>query len=117
MKLSTNAQHESYENAKICYISKEKIDNKYVKDKKCCKDTDYCHFTEEYRGAGHSICNLKYSVPKKVSIAFHNGTKYDYHFIIKELANKSEKQFTCSGENTKKIHNLFSSNRKRSYKN
>ena len=117
MKLSTNAQHESYENAKICYISKEKIDNKYVTDKKCCKDTDHCHFTEEYRGAGHSICNLKYSVPKKVSIAFHNGTKYDYHFIIKELANKSEKQFTCLGENTKKIHSLFSSNRKRSYKN
>ena len=34
MKLSTNAQHESYENAKVCYISKEKIKNSCVKDKK-----------------------------------------------------------------------------------
>ena len=35
-----------------------------------------------------SICNLKFSVPKKVPIAFHNGSNYDYHFIIKELVEK-----------------------------
>ena len=34
MKLLTNEQKESYENAKICYICKEKFENKYVKDKK-----------------------------------------------------------------------------------
>ena len=27
---------------------------------------------------------------------------YDYHFIIKELAAKLEKQLTCLGENTEK---------------
>ena len=27
-------QHESYENAKICYICKEKFENRYLKDKK-----------------------------------------------------------------------------------
>ena len=37
-------------------------------------------------GAAHSIYNLKYSVPKKIPIAFHNGSNYDYHFIAKELA-------------------------------
>ena len=31
---------------------------------------------------------------------FHNGSNYDYHFIIKELAEEFKKQFTCSGENT-----------------
>ena len=25
---------------------------------------DHFHYTEEYRGAAHTICNLKYSVPK-----------------------------------------------------
>ena len=33
---------------------------------------DHCHYTE-YRGAAQSIYNLKYSVPKIISIAFHNG--------------------------------------------
>ena len=34
MKLLTKEQQESYENAKICYICKEKFENKYFKDKK-----------------------------------------------------------------------------------
>ena len=33
MKLLTKEQQESYENAKICYICKEKFENKYLKDK------------------------------------------------------------------------------------
>ena len=33
---------------------------------------------------------------------FHNGTNYDYHFIIRELAEEFGKQFTCFGENTEK---------------
>ena len=63
-------------------------ENKYVKDKNYCKVRDHCHYMEEYRGAVHSIPNLKYSVPKKVLVkkAFHNGSNYDDHFIIKKLA-------------------------------
>ena len=34
MKLLTKDQHESNENAKICYICEEKLENKYLKDKK-----------------------------------------------------------------------------------
>ena len=41
------------------------------------------HYTGEYRGAEHSICNSKYSVPRKNPIVFYNGSNYDYHFIIK----------------------------------
>ena len=40
------------------------IENRYLKDKKYRKVRDQCHYTEEYRGAAHSVCNLKYSVPK-----------------------------------------------------
>ena len=58
--------------------------------------------TEEYRGAALSLCNLQYSLPKKIPIVFHNGSNYDYHFIIKELAEEFRKQFTCLGENTEK---------------
>ena len=34
MKLLTKGQHESYENAKICYICEEKFRNKHLKDEK-----------------------------------------------------------------------------------
>ena len=43
---------------------------------------------------------FKYSVPKKIPIAFHNGSNYDYHFAVKELAEQIQKQFTFLGENT-----------------
>ena len=56
-----------------------------MKYKKYCKVRDHCHYTEEYRGAAHSICILKYSVPKQIPIAFHNESNYDCHFVIKEL--------------------------------
>ena len=68
MKLSTKEQQELYENTKICYICKEKFENKYLKDKKYCKVRDHRYYTREYRGAVYSICNLKYSVPKKTPI-------------------------------------------------
>ena len=55
---------------KICYICKEKFENKYLKDKKYCKVRDNCYYSGEYRGAAYNICNLKYSVPKKIHIVF-----------------------------------------------
>ena len=57
-----------------------------MKNKKYCNIRDHFHYTEEYRSVAHSISNLKYSVPKYIPIIFHNGSNYDYHFIIKELA-------------------------------
>ena len=55
-------------------------------NKKCQKVRYHCHYTGNYRGAAHDICNLKYKTPKEIPIVFHNGYTYDYHFIIKEIA-------------------------------
>ena len=76
--------------------------DKYLKDEKYRKVRNHCHYTWEYRGAAHNKCNLKYSVPNKILIVFHNGSNYDYHFIIKGLAEKFQKQFIRLGENTEK---------------
>ena len=77
----------SYENEeKTCYICKEKLEHKYVKDKKYHKIRDHCHCTSEYRGAAHDICSLKYIILQADNIIFHNASNYVYHFIIKELA-------------------------------
>ena len=102
MKLLTKEQQESYKNANICYICKKEFENKYLKVKKYGNVRDHCHYTRKYRGAAHSICNLNYSVPKKIPIIFHNGSNYDYYFVIKELAEEFKKRYTCLGENTKK---------------
>ena len=76
-------------------------------DEKHRKVRDQCHYTTEYRGSAHSTCNLKYSVPKEIPIVFHNGSNYDYHFIMKELAEEFEGQLTCLGENPGKYITLL----------
>ena len=62
----------------------------------------HCHFTGKYRGSALSTCNLKSSLLNEILLDFHNSSNYDYHFIIKELANEFEGQFECLAENTEK---------------
>ena len=84
---------------KICYICKKEFSNN---EKNNYKVRDHCHYTGKYRGAAHNICNLRYKVPKEIPIVFHNGSIYDYHFIIKELVKEFEGNFECLGENIEK---------------
>ena len=69
--------------------------------KKYYKIGDQCHYTGKYRGATH-VCNLRYKLSKEIPVVFHNGSKYDYHFKIKELPEESKGQFECLGVNTEK---------------
>ena len=93
-------KEEIYQNKqKICYICKMEFNNN---DKKQQKVRDHCHCTGKYRGAAHNICNLRYKVPKEIPVVFHNGSTYDYHFIIKELVKEFDGNFECLGENTEK---------------
>ena len=46
-KLLTKEQKESYENAKICYICKEKFENNYLKDTNYRKVRDSFHYAGE----------------------------------------------------------------------
>ena len=43
----------------------------------------------------------------EIPVVFHNGSNYDYHFIIKELANGFEGQFECLGENKERYKTFF----------
>ena len=74
-KLLTKEEQESFENAKICHICKQNSEHKYLKDKKYHKVRGHCHYTREYRGVAHGICNLKYSVPIKNSYSFSQWFK------------------------------------------
>ena len=98
----TKKEEENYNNQKVCHICKKEFD----KSDKKHKVRDHCHYTGKYRGAAHYICNLRYKIPKEIPIIFHNGSTYDYHFIIKELVKKFEGNFECIGENTEKYITL-----------
>ena len=90
----TKEEEDNYNKENTCYICKKEFNNDKVRD--------HCHFTGKYRGAAHNTCNLRYKIPKNIPVIFHNGSTYDYHFIIKELANEFEGNFECLGENTEK---------------
>ena len=45
---------------------------------------------------------MRYKVPKEIPVVFHNGSTYDYHFIIKKLLKEFDGNFECLGENTEK---------------
>ena len=82
----TKEELKSHQYAKVCYICGKRILKKFAKGKNYRKVRDHCHYTGKYRGAAHSICNLKFNVPNEIPVVFYNGSNYDYHFIIKELA-------------------------------
>ena len=95
----TKKEEKKHNKQEICYICKKGFSTD-DSDKKYHKVIDHCHYTEKYRGAAHDIYNLRYKIPKEVPVVFHNGSTYDYHFIIKELAEELEGEFECLDENT-----------------
>ena len=101
----TNAEIKSYEKQKVCYICEKTFcDDKSKKSKYDLyhKVRDHCHYTGKFRRAAHNICNSRYNVPKRIPVAFHNGSTYDYHFVIKKLAEEFKSEFECLGQNTEK---------------
>ena len=98
---STKKEEKNHNKQKVCYICKKEF-NTDDSDKKHHKVKDHCNYTGKYRGATHNICNLRYRIPKEIPIVFHNGSTYDYHFIIKELVKEFDGNFECLGEKTEK---------------
>ena len=105
MKPLINKGIKSYVKQKVCYICEKKFC--YDKSKKSEYDIyhkvrDHCHYTEKVIAAAHNICNLRYNTSKKIPIVFHNGSIYDYHFIIKKIAEQFKSDFECLGEDAEK---------------
>ena len=80
----TEEEEESHKNQVLCHI----CDKEFYTDnnKEMRKVRNHCHYTGKYRGAAHSKFNLNYKIVKEIPVLFHNGSVYDYHFIIKYLA-------------------------------
>ena len=97
----TKEKKKMHNKQKGCYIRKKRFSTD-DKNKKYHKVKDHCHYTRKCRGAAIDICSLRYKIPKEIPVVFDNSSTYDYHFIIKELAEELEGEFECLGENTEK---------------
>ena len=97
----TKKEKKKHNKQKVCYICKKGFSTD-DSNKKYHNVRDHRHYTGKYRGAAHDIRNLRYKIPKEIPVVIHNGSTYDYHFIIKELAEEFEGEFECLGGNTEK---------------
>ena len=77
-------EEKKHNKQEVCNICKKRLSTD-DSNKIYHKVRDHCHYTGKYRGAAQDICNLRYKIPKEIPVVFHNGSTYDYHFIIKEL--------------------------------
>lgn len=90
-ELKLNEKEEQhFKNSTFCYLCTKEFDDNLIK----CRD--HCHFSGKYLGAACQSCNLDRRKQRKLKIFMHNGSKYDFHFIIKSLNNR-----------TKDIKNIF----------
>ena len=99
IKLTEEEQYK-HDTRKLCFICKGKVFEgakiNYI------KVIDHYHYTGKYSGAADKICNLMYNTPREIPVVFHNGSSYEYHFIIKGLAEEFDGEFECLGENKEK---------------
>ena len=96
MILLTDEDIKFYEEQKDCNICKKEVffdENDENKFKLCQKVRNHCRHTGKFRGAAHSICNLRYKLPRETPVVIHNGSTYDYHFIVKQLAEEFKGKF------------------------
>ena len=84
----THTQQQDFNQATHCYIC-----NKEFNNKKRIKIREHNHFNGKYRGAACQSCNTNEGKASKIiPVFFHNGSGYDFHFIITELM-KYENQY------------------------
>ena len=98
MKKLNKKQQSDYHKAKYCHICKKQ----FTTHKNYLKVRDHDHYTGIYRGAAHSICNLRYSTQADIPAVFHNGSNYNFNLIITGLAKEFRSEMRCIPVNTDK---------------
>ena len=91
-------EQREYKDAEYCHICKKVFGAK----QKHRKVRDHDHYTAQYCGAAHSICNLRYSTQNDIPVLSHNGSNYDFNLIIAELAEEFKSELQCIPVNTNK---------------
>lgn len=77
----TSEDFANFQAATKCYLCEKNFSSDVIK----CRDHN--HSNGKYINAACAPCNLRRRRQKKLKIFVHNGSRYDFHFIIKELSN------------------------------
>lgn len=85
MKELTSEEVIMYEESDVCYICKRA----FSEDDPKVRDHD--HSDGLFISAAHNSCNLKRKNQKSLKIFMHNGSKYDFHFLVKAISKKNVK--------------------------
>ena len=109
----TEREIHEYEDAEYCHICKKV----FGEAKKHRKVRDHDHYTGKFRGAAHSVCNLRYSTQKDIPEFFHNGTNYDFNLVINELPKEFRSELNCIPLNGEKFMSFSILIRKKVYAN
>ena len=81
----TKEEWKEFDKASKCHICLEDFDMSDANEKEKQKVRDHCHYTGKYRGPAQNSCNLRYKIPKYISVVFHNLSGHDAHLFIREL--------------------------------
>lgn len=79
----TKEDRKNFENSTSCYLCNKSFDS-------LLKNRDHSHMSGMYLGAACTQCNLRRRRPAKLKIFIHNGSRYDFHFIIRALSKYDE---------------------------
>lgn len=85
MKELTEEENVLFEISEKCYI----CEKDFSEDDPKVRDHD--HADGFFISAAHNSCNLKRKNQRFLKIFMHNGSRYDFHFLVKALAKKDVK--------------------------
>lgn len=80
----TSEDRKKFEESSKCYICDEDFNDTR------CKCRDHDHNTGRFIGAACTVCNLQRQRPVPLKIFVHNGSRYDFHFIVKALKGRKD---------------------------
>ena len=79
-------EEDEFQRATECYICGEEFEDGRQSDRFPKKIREHNHLSGKYRGAACQSCNIKEGkITKLIPVFFHNGSNYDFHFLIEEL--------------------------------